>query len=81
VREETGLEVKVRKLIGVYSGISHLSRHYILALYYICEITGGSLQLDPTEIDEAKWMKIEDAIQSTQSIFIKQTLKDLQNHL
>jgi len=47
VREETGLDVKARKIAAVYDRTKQghaLASHYSYKLFFICELIGGKLQ-------------------------------------
>ncbi len=56
VLEETGLEVRVKKLLAVYDKAQH--EHppelwYCYKLFFLCEITGGTLQRSVETLDVA----------------------------
>lgn len=61
VREETGLEVKVRRLLGVYSAPEYLfiygdgSIVQMVALSFLCDAIGGRLAASP-EVDELEYV-------------------------
>ncbi|HHQ44834.1 MAG TPA: NUDIX hydrolase [Candidatus Altiarchaeales archaeon] len=44
VREETGLEVEVKKLLGVYSDPARDPRGHTVSVIFLCEKTGGELK-------------------------------------
>ena len=50
VKEEVGLEVRVERLLGVYS----VPEHPALVFSFLCIRTGGSLQLS-NEADDIRW--------------------------
>ncbi|MEW9547253.1 NUDIX domain-containing protein [Nonomuraea sp. NPDC050783] len=50
VREETGLDVRVGRLLRVRSGFALRAE-----IAYEAVLTGGTLRLDPLEILEARW--------------------------
>ena len=54
VKEETGFDVKVGKLIGTY--IFGETKKYV----YEAKIIGGKLECPPEEIEEAKWFSIDE---------------------
>ena len=60
-REETGLEVQSRKLVGVYSRKpdTGYGPHAAIAVVYLCDLIGGS-PLRSHEIQEAKYWHIEE---------------------
>jgi len=42
VMEETGLDVEIKELIGVYSEPDRDPRGHSISIAYVCEITGGA---------------------------------------
>lgn len=47
-REETGLEVRVVRLVGVFTGLPDLRQgrvHSMIGVVHLCEVIGGALQL------------------------------------
>lgn len=64
--EETGLEVEITHLLGIYNFIKdkgltkdHIERH-ILKLVFVGKVIGGTITLDPEEIMDAKWFTPEE---------------------
>jgi ADP-ribose pyrophosphatase YjhB (NUDIX family) len=51
VKEETGLEVEVVRLISIY----HVADVNSLGFQFLCRVTGGELSVDGGEISEAKF--------------------------
>jgi ADP-ribose pyrophosphatase YjhB (NUDIX family) len=49
VREETGLEVVVKQLVGVFTRFASQTNgpHAMVAVVHLCEIVGGELRLSP----------------------------------
>ena len=47
VREETGLEIEVKQLVGVFTRMpdARYGPHTMLAIVYLCEVVGGELTL------------------------------------
>ncbi len=47
VREETGLEIEVNQLVGVFTRKANAKNgpHTMIAIVYLCEVTGGELTL------------------------------------
>jgi len=47
VREETGLEVEVKQLVGVFTRAPSMTAgpHTMIAIVHLCEVTGGELTL------------------------------------
>src|SRR3989338_1380977 len=59
--EETGLQVEITHLLGVYNFIKSknltedgIERH-VLKLVFVGKVIGGTIKLDPEEIMDAKW--------------------------
>lgn len=60
-KEETGYDIRLTGTTGVYNFISS-SNHQVILFHFIGEITGGSLQLDTTEINDSKWLSPKDLL-------------------
>lgn len=56
--EETGLRVRVKKLIGVFSDPGRDPRRTVAAAY-LCEVVGGELK-GGTDAKEARWFALEE---------------------
>ena len=73
VKEETGFDVKISRLIGTYS---RRAKKYV----YECEIIGGDLDLPIDEIADAKWFTIDQIRQLANITFgAKQSALDFLN--
>lgn len=59
IAEETGLKVKVGKLLHLYSFLSGPERHQFQFIYE-CIYAGGDVVLNPGEHDEYKWVTPEE---------------------
>lgn len=57
VKEETGFDVKVGKLVGAYTS-SQIKKYVFKA-----KIIGGELECPPDEIEEAKWFSVDEVKQ------------------
>ncbi|RLI11978.1 hypothetical protein DRO33_03205, partial [Candidatus Bathyarchaeota archaeon] len=55
--EETGIEIRVRGLLGVYDLIGP-GYHYVV-ICFTCEPVGGSLRPGP-DVEDARWFKLEE---------------------
>lgn len=73
VKEETGLDIRIKKLHHINTNI--VKGFYFIALIYLCEVTGGKLQPDKTEIAEAEWLPLNDAIKGTKKLFVRKSLE------
>ncbi|WP_456478040.1 NUDIX domain-containing protein [Geoglobus ahangari] len=57
VREETGLECRVSKLVGVYSDPERDPRGHFVSVCFLVEVTGGELKAD-SDAAEVKVFKL-----------------------
>ncbi|NOZ71048.1 MAG: NUDIX domain-containing protein [Chloroflexi bacterium] len=57
MREETGFEVEITRLVGVYYWTGAYKRDHIFV--FACRRLGGSLQIQQGEIAEAGWFSLE----------------------
>jgi ADP-ribose pyrophosphatase YjhB (NUDIX family) len=55
--EETGLEIEVRALVGVFTRKASANNgpHALLAVVHLCEVTGGTLTLSKEGLDLRYW--------------------------
>lgn len=58
-KEETGLDMKILSLLGVYSDRYGEGGDYTLNLHYIAEVTGGEMQA-MDDVAELEWIAIQD---------------------
>jgi ADP-ribose pyrophosphatase YjhB (NUDIX family) len=61
--EETGLEVKAKRLLAVFDKSRHDHPHqpwYVYKFFILCEVSGGELLRQTTETTEASWIKFTD---------------------
>ena len=57
VREETGLEAKVGKVVFIYSNRDQLPVRQTFQAVYLCKIKNeGEVQLNPSEHDKYQWL-------------------------
>ena len=57
-KEETGLDVRLTGLLGIYTDVYGDSGDYTLSLQYLCEIIGGDMRpLD--DVAELEWVDID----------------------
>jgi ADP-ribose pyrophosphatase YjhB (NUDIX family) len=57
VMEETGLEVEVRHLAGIFEVLG--DPHYVI-LDYVVDVTGGAAPAGSGDVSEARWVSIDD---------------------
>jgi ADP-ribose pyrophosphatase YjhB (NUDIX family) len=57
VREETGLEVEVQRLVGVFTRLPGVTNgpHTMVAVVHLCRVVGGELTLSHEGLDLAYW--------------------------
>ena len=61
LREETGLEARVARLVGVYSFNDDARQPYLVMYAYLCEIVSGTPAVRaPQEISEIGWFNALD---------------------
>jgi 8-oxo-dGTP diphosphatase len=61
IKEELNLDVKVEGLFDLVSHVYRLAdgrEVHVVLLFYLCELTGGDLQL--LDVADAKWVTIKD---------------------
>lgn len=66
VYEETGLEVEIKRLIGVFGGKDHVRAYpdgdqfAYISITFECRVIGGEINPDPEETLEARWFAIDE---------------------
>ncbi len=62
-KEETGLDVQIRELVGVFTRLPdpRYTPYTLVSVVYLCEITGGELQ-HSQEDEGLEWWRIEDVL-------------------
>ncbi|HKY14764.1 MAG TPA: NUDIX hydrolase N-terminal domain-containing protein [Microthrixaceae bacterium] len=61
VREETGIEVEVRRLIGLFDGLRlGFTTTPLYSLVFHCHAIGGELRPHPLEVLDARWFDPDD---------------------
>ena len=58
VKEETGLDVKLKGVLPIYAIDKKSETHIIIR--FVAEIIGGEIKVDKKEILDAKWFSVED---------------------
>ncbi len=58
-KEETGLDVEIEKLLGVYSEFGRDPRGHIISVCFLCKEIGGDLGT-ATDSEEARWFKLSE---------------------
>ncbi len=75
VKEETGLDAKVKKLLGVHTE-TFMDGFYVMSLLYLCSAI-GKLKASRKEIKEIRLFDKKDAIKKTGSPFSRAALRKL----
>ncbi|WP_432664156.1 NUDIX domain-containing protein [Wukongibacter baidiensis] len=83
VREETGFDIRVTDLTGIYNFTSEF-RNQVVIVNFIGEIIGGDIQYDGTEIINAKWLTLDEIENLKDSElrnpqFIRKIIEDVRN--
>lgn len=58
-KEETGLDIKLTKLVGVYSDPERDPRGHTVTIAYLAEIVGGTLSSD-SDAKDAKFIEVNE---------------------
>ncbi|MDY6776509.1 MAG: NUDIX hydrolase [Candidatus Nanohaloarchaea archaeon] len=58
-REETGLEVEVEHVLGIYDEPGRDPRGPVISVAYVCRPVGGELEAD-TDAEKAHWFELDD---------------------
>lgn len=74
VLEEVGIQIKIVKLLGVFSNVFPRSGGYMISFVYLGTRGKEPLRPHPEEIDEICWMPIKEALRSTLNPFAKSGL-------
>lgn len=82
IKEETNLNVRVNKVLYIYSNLSQLPEKQVFQAVYLCEYENGDIKLNPEEHDEHAWISKEEmadleAIAFLDSFLKKEILKSL----
>jgi len=82
-KEETGYNVNITDLTGIYNFISEFRRQ-VVVVNFIGEIIGGDLLYDGTEIIDAKWFTLDEIENLNDSKlrnpqFVRRIIEDVRN--
>lgn len=75
-KEETGLEIALGPLIGVYTQRFE-SPYFMYGFMYEATSESAALRLEPSEIEAARWAEPEEAIGLTRNPFAQQAITSL----
>lgn len=82
IKEETNINVRVDKVLYIYSNLSQLPNKQVFQAVYLCEYSDGEIKTNPEEHDKYEWIKKDqlltlDAIAFLESFLKQQTFKTL----
>jgi nucleoside triphosphatase len=80
LKEETGLDIKVEKMLGFYEAIYppdfYEKRHFIF-FDFLCRLVGGRLKLDGRELTEAVWIEPKKALKELDiELYTRKTIEE-----
>ncbi|MDY6777755.1 MAG: NUDIX hydrolase [Candidatus Nanohaloarchaea archaeon] len=58
-REETGLDIEIQDILGVYDAPERDPRGPVISIVFIADATGGTLRAE-TDAEEARWFALND---------------------
>ena len=67
VEEETGLKVKIKGLIGVYSDPKRDPRGHVISIAFLCEPIGGTVSAS-SDASTAKWIPLREVIEGRKEL-------------
>jgi len=76
ILEETGLKIKMGKIIFAYGFKSSESRHQF-QLVYLCDYLSGDVKLNPKEHSDYRWATIAEIKKLKNIAFLKELLKEV----
>lgn len=75
VKEETGLDIKLKDISGIYSAPDRDPRGHTVTICYLAHKTGGELKAD-TDALQAKCFKVDEALENRLAFDHEQIIKD-----
>ena len=57
IKEETGLDVEIEKMVGIYSDPKRDPRGHVITIAYILKPIGGELKFDEEEASDIKYFR------------------------
>ncbi len=75
VREETGLEIKPIKLIGVYSDPKRDPRGHVISIAFLAKVVGGKVTVSPETREIRRFRVLPAKIAFDHLLIIKDALK------
>jgi ADP-ribose pyrophosphatase YjhB (NUDIX family) len=78
VKEETGYDVELDDVIGIYEKIHSTGGNHVIRISFRAHITGGELKFDGKEIGDARWFTPDEifALPHEKLRGIRETIQD-----
>ncbi len=79
VKEESGLEVEVIKLLAVYDKKCHPhppQPHYVYKIMFLCNVVGGELKVSH-DINDVNWFSVDDLPELSEDRNLKSQIREL----
>jgi 8-oxo-dGTP diphosphatase len=80
VKEETGLDIKLTGLVGIYQDYHKRSNANGIKIQFEAKVIGGKLKIDSNEILQARWLSFEEVdklkTEELRHITVKEAMKD-----
>lgn len=77
IKEETGLDVTLEALIGVYQNPRRPDGQNTIKFIFLARVAGGTLRWPTGEIQEAKWLAITDAYKISKAQLRDETFRQV----
>lgn len=81
VSEESGLQVKARYPLYIYTNLGSLPEKQYFQSVYLCSFVGGEVLLNPEEHDEYRWLTLAEMKELPCIAFLKGLLESDSIHM
>jgi len=75
VKEETGLTIKVGRVVYVYANRDQLPVRQTFQTVYLCKYKSGEVRLNPSEHDMYQWLEYDDIASVDMIDFLRELIK------
>lgn len=75
VTEETGLTIRVGRVVHIYANRDQLPDRQTFQAVYLCKYIGGEVNLNPSEHDMYQWMDYNDIASIDMIDFLRDLIK------
>ena len=58
-KEETGLDIQVERLLGIYDDPKRDPRGHVISIAYVCKVAGGALKAG-SDAKDASWIPLKE---------------------